>query len=148
RGRLIPSVRSGIPDPEGTGFLAWRGGSAEEAELFIEQVRAHVEAIGSDGCEYPAPLEAWYRFLVDPSPPLEIVVDSHGHSQAREEDGEILIDRELLRQREAFLSPEGELHIVAISDQDDCSLMDGGAHYEQASLGHILLDDSLEIPRP
>jgi hypothetical protein len=148
QGRLIPSVRSGVPDPEGTGFLAWRGGSAEEAEAFIELVRTHVEAVGSDGCEYPAPLEAWYRFFVDPNPPQEIVVDADGHSLTREEGGEIEVDRELLRQREAFLRPESELHIVAISDQDDCSLMDGGPLYEHARLGHMLLDDSLKIPRP
>src|SRR5690606_3718379 len=90
RGRLIPSVRSDAPDPDSTGFLSWRGGSVEDAERFLDQLRSQVEAVGSDGCEYPAPLEAWYRFLVDPTPALEIMLDENGHSLAREEDGHVL----------------------------------------------------------
>src|SRR5690606_14511209 len=74
RAYFIPKVRSGVPDPDGTGFLTWRGRTLEELEEFTSNLAAHIEAVGTSGCAAPAPLEAWYRALADPSPPDEIVL--------------------------------------------------------------------------
>ena len=35
---------------------------------------ALVSGVVSDGCDCGAPLEAWYRFLIDPEPPERLVV--------------------------------------------------------------------------
>lgn len=149
RAYFIPKVRSGVPDPDGTGFLTWRGKTLDELEEFTSNLAAHIEAVGTNGCAAPAPLEAWYRALVDPSPPEEIVLGPDGAAQARRSnDGEILLDEEVLIQRQDFLRPTSLVSIVVVSDQDDCSLMDGGVAYENAGFGHRILDTSIPMTRP
>src|SRR5690606_5546675 len=71
RAWILPTVRADAPDPDGTGFLQFRYGKDFDREETLETLRAQVEAIGFSGCEYPAPLEAAYRFLIEPSPPEE-----------------------------------------------------------------------------
>jgi hypothetical protein len=81
------------------------------------------------------PLEAWYRFLVDPLPYASLSrVQCPGSSStglncvARStcDDGGILLDEPLLAQRGAFLRPDSRLGIVMLTDENDCSLMIGG----------------------
>jgi flagellum-specific ATP synthase len=55
--------------------LAWNGGDAAAVTALVADFEAHVAGAGEVGCGFEAPLEAWYRFLVDPQPPQEIVVD-------------------------------------------------------------------------
>lgn len=149
RALFIPKVRSDAPDPEGTGFLQWKGGSRDDLEAFISNLQSHVIAVGTSGCEAPAPLEAWYRALVDPNPPSEIVLDSNGLTLPRRSStGDPLLDEEVLTQREEFLRPTSLLSIVVVSDQDDCSLMDGGSTYPNAGLGHRILDTETPMTRP
>jgi hypothetical protein len=75
---LIPKVRSleATADPDLTGFLSWNGGDEVERNKLEEAFTEHLQAVGDSGCGFEAPLEAWYRFLVDPQPPLEMVVDN------------------------------------------------------------------------
>ncbi len=141
RGHLIPTVRSSAPDPNGTGFLWYREDRDEDVAEFLTALQEQLEAVGSTGCEFEAPLEAWYRFLVDPAPPLRIVVNEAGQSDAeRDANGSIFIDHELLAQRERFLRPQSLLAVLVVSDENDCSIMDGGVRYRGAGLGHRLLD--------
>jgi len=117
--------------PEGAGFLAWNGGTESELWAFESDLEEHLVAAGENGCGFEAPLEAWYRFLVDPEPPTEIILDD---SQRSVSTG---VDETLLAQREAFLRPGGLVGIVIVSDEDDCSAMDGGSYYNNAGFGYL-----------
>jgi hypothetical protein len=132
RGHLLPTVRhSNLDTYQGKGFLAWddrldalrdRAGTRDVAAL-RKSVEAIVESAGSEGCGYEEPLEAWYRFLVDPEPALRVV--QHRGSSTKEG-----VDRELLDQRAAFLRPDSMVAIVMIADENDCSVRDAGPAYK------------------
>ena len=138
RGRLI--VRQGptfdIPATtwNDAGFLSWDPyGSAHNAAdvrgepdgtALVSTFQNLVTGAGESGCQFQAPLEAWYRFLIDPDPPLDIVFDpAQGESVA------VGLDDVLLEQRAQFLRPDSLLAIVMLSDENDCSLSDHGAAY-------------------
>ncbi len=141
RALLLPKVRAGLADPEGTGFLSWNGGGPDQVNSLVAQFESHVERAGEVGCGFEAPLEAFYRFLVDPSPPLALALDSRGQSHiALGPDGAPLIDQEVLAQREQFLRPDGLVAIVLLTDENDCSAMDGGVTYEYAGIGHVVTE--------
>ena len=58
------------------GFLAWDGGTSDVSSSAIDALASQViAAVGDSGCEYPASLEAVYRFLSDPEPFSRIVFD-------------------------------------------------------------------------
>jgi hypothetical protein len=80
-----------------------------------------VTQAGETGCSYPATLESWYRFLIDPHPAARIELNAA--SGQAELVGE---DTELLQQRKAFLRPDSMVVIIMVSDRNDCSIVDGG----------------------
>ncbi len=146
KGRLIPTVRpdASLASEGNLGFLAWQGGTEADAEALIGNFRLHVEATGELGCGFEAPLEAWYRFLVDPLPPSNIVVNEANQADiARNDAGEPVVDTQVLAQRAAFLRPEGLVAIVVLTDENDCSIMDGGAYYANSEFGYLLASRSL-----
>ncbi len=124
--RLLPSVRAGVPSWNGSGYLLWDPQAKQsppghtDIEALIGDFSDTISAVNEVGCGYESTLEAWYRFLVDPEPPLEIVREG-SQTVARG------IDEELLRQRAEFLRPDSLLVIVMLSDEDDCSIGDTGA---------------------
>ncbi|HEU5074688.1 MAG TPA: hypothetical protein VFU02_10950, partial [Polyangiaceae bacterium] len=137
-GRLMPSVREGLSSYKNRGFLAWDGLELDtDAEHDLEALKSsvfeHVRSAGEIGCGYEATLEAMYRFLIDPSPPQEIVVIDQIAQPAKDEAGNVLIDTELLEQRADFLRPDSALAIVLLSDEDDCSIQGSGIGYLTAS---------------
>jgi hypothetical protein len=67
------------------------------------------------------PLEAWYRFLIDPEPPEVVHIDSTGTSSVVGPPSQTL-----LAQRAAFLRPDSVLAVVMLSDENDCSIIDYG----------------------
>lgn len=90
-----------------------------------------VVGVGDDGCGIEAQLESAYRFLVQPDPPLATAIEGAG-PVARE------VDRELLRQRAAFLRPDSLVAVVMLTDEDDASLDPwsfggGGWHFLETS---------------
>jgi hypothetical protein len=105
-------VGTGVPS-EG-GVLAWSPSTGESIEAFAARVNAVVLGIGEPGCGYEAPLEAMYRFLVDPAP-----------FATRELVGGVPVlsgvDDALLAERAAFLRPDSALAVVLLSDENDCS---------------------------
>lgn len=144
---LIPSVRPGTTDPLSTGFLAWNGGDQAAVDALVANFSEHVAAAGEVGCGFEAPLEAWYRFLIDPQPPLEIVLDGNSRStMATDGEGNPLVDGTVLAQREAFLRPEGLVAIVVLSDENDCSAMDGGNYYSNAEFGYLVAEAAFDMP--
>lgn len=139
RGRLIPSVRTGAADPEGTGFLSWRG-DPQDPQALVDNFTAQVGAAGERGCGFEATLEAWYRFLIDPQPPSDIVLEGFDSGMAKDANGQVMVDGTVLQQREAFLRPNSLVAIVVLSDENDCSVMDGGEYYGNSKYGWLVAD--------
>lgn len=126
RAELLPNVRTGLPEGEAAGFLRWNGGSADDQDALIDAFSAHVVGVGDRGCGYEAVLESWYRFLIDPEPPVDMELD----------DAEMAVPTEvntaLLTQRAAFLRPDSLVAIIMLTDEDDCSVIDGGTNWVMA----------------
>jgi hypothetical protein len=121
--RLLPSVRTGLVSYNNSGFLAWDplqklvpAGEKDPTKLG-QEFGGMVQKAGEDGCGYEASLESWYRFLIDPEPPLTVTSDT-GRSVASG------VDAELLAQRKAFLRPDSLVSIVMLTDENDCSIID------------------------
>ena len=78
---VIGTVRTGLASWNNSGFLKWDpAGSAtppgsSDAATFTAELQAMIAAAGERGCGFEAPLEAMYRFLVDPEPWLSIAND-------------------------------------------------------------------------
>lgn len=141
RAHLIPKVRPGVDDPTGSGFVSY-GGDPNTLEALKDQVKGHIEAVGDQGCGYESPLEAAYRFLVDPAPFESLVMNDRSQSTP------LGIDDELLSQRAAFLRPESAVVVVLLTSEDDCSIMGGDTHYENASFGWLTSTPSLAMREP
>ena len=113
------------------GFLWW-GPSLQvippadsDAVTFIASVISVVQGTGEVGCGLPSQLESWYRFLVDPDPYLTI---EPVNGQAVAEG----TDTALLEQRKQFLRPDSLLAVVMLTDDNDCSIRDGGQYFYAA----------------
>ena len=83
RAELLPAQRSNLPSYNNAGYLAYdAAGLVGVANLnsVITDLQTMVGAVGEHGCGYEAPLEAMYRFLVDPEPPVSVtLVDQPKH---------------------------------------------------------------------
>lgn len=109
---------------DAAGFLAWGNatkppmteGDLTAAEgIFKDMVSATKEL----GCGLEAQLESWFRFLVDPVPPIFPITKPDGSNAQR-----LGSDDALLQQRAAFLRPDSLVAIVMLTDENDCSLRD------------------------
>jgi hypothetical protein len=123
RGRRLASYQN-------LGFLAWDPDQALEppGENDITRLESNFQdmigAVGEIGCGFEAPLEAFYRFLIDPKPPSSVELRScGGGSNCTTRVG---VDNELLAQRARFLRPDSLLAVVVLSDENDCSIADAG----------------------
>lgn len=129
RAHLIGTVRTGLSSHQNLGFLWWDpngvgGGQANQAQL-VDDFRAHVKATGENGCGYESQLESWYRFLIEPQPYENIVlVDQQATPQG--------VDSALLQQRKDFLRPDSAVVIMMLTDENDCSVVDGGYNWISA----------------
>jgi hypothetical protein len=150
-GKLLPTVRDGLPSYQDQGFLAWDllevdGEAEHDLEALKSAMYEQIQFVGEMGCGYEAPLEAMYRFLIDPSPPKEIVVTDGASYPEKDAAGNVLVDTDVLEQRAHFLRPDSALAIVVFSDEDDCSVQDSGLGWATAaaSLGE---NSSFTMPR-
>jgi hypothetical protein len=151
RAWLVGLVRSTTPagDPvtsyNGFGFLAWdptgklSPPGESSAPTLIQNFQNQVEAAGELGCGFEATLEAWYRFLIDPEPPLEVVLNG----QTAVAQG---IDQDVLSQRAAFLRPDSLVAVIMLSDENDCSVVDGGIGWLTTHPGET--GSTFHMPRP
>src|SRR5688572_24442902 len=135
RAELLPLVRNGLPSWNGSGFLAWDPGQdknvpAGEANLgmLVDDFRTQLRASGEIGCGYESSLEAWYRFLVDPEPPVSISV-------VNDRSAKVGVNAALLKQRDDFLRPDSLLAIVMLTDENDCSINDDEQGFLVTSAG-------------
>ena len=136
RGHLVTRGLGGasVPTYQNKGFLYFNpsvNGALSSASQVATAFTDLVKGVGQHGCGYEASLEAVYRFLVDPEPYNSIAVDTivDGHGVARLEG----TDDTLLRQRADFLRPDSLVSVVYLTDENDCSIADGGQGF------HVLL---------
>jgi hypothetical protein len=118
------------------GFLAWDPAQTKTPPGEIDptalqnHLRDMVQGVGESGCEFEASLEGWYRFLIQPDPPLRILrqdcVPGSGDPGCSTQDG---LDTDLLRQRADFLRPDSLVAVIMLTDEDDCSGIDGGTSF-------------------
>jgi hypothetical protein len=134
--QLLPSKRSGLTSYMNSGFLAYdstgKAGETDAAQVGGE-LSTMITAAGENGCGFEAPLEAMYRFLIDPEPPIAIV-NSQNTSMSTG------VNSTLLAQRSAFLRPDSAVAIVILTDENDCSISDLG-------LGWFVAQASARMPR-
>jgi len=140
--QLLPSKRTGIGTPGNSGFLSFyaSGDASDDPASLAANLSAMVLAAGEDGCGYEAPLEAMYRFLVDPEPPLSV-------QNVSQQSVVMGINDTLLAQREAFLRPDSSLAIVIFSDENDCSIIDKSIGWYVASARGPGSSTSSHMPR-
>jgi hypothetical protein len=133
RGRLVPPrSRAGT---ERT-FLSWDPGQVgsppgeKDADRLRTDLRGLID-LGEGGCQYEMPLEAAYRFLVDPEPYSEVrlatCATASGAEDCAVQEG---TDDVLLGQRSSFLRYDSLVAIVFLTDENDCSLVAGGKSFK------------------
>jgi hypothetical protein len=123
----------------GEGFLAWDptgkkntpAGEGDPTNL-VKNFRDIVLGTDQIGCGYESQLEGWYRFLVDPTPPKTVTapagLDSATTLEALYGAGPAVvdgIDDVLLQQRADFLRPDSLVSVIMLTDENDCSIIDG-----------------------
>jgi len=114
--------RAGLATP----FLSW---SAADASNYASGITAKqgefgtfVRAATELGCGNEMSLEAWYRFLIDPKPPTDVVTVGSGPNSRGP------VDNEILKQRAAFMRPDSLLAVFMLTDENDCSMRDSGSY--------------------
>ncbi|MBI5532329.1 MAG: hypothetical protein HY898_06425 [Deltaproteobacteria bacterium] len=122
----------------GKGFLSWdpqaKHNPPGDSNLndLIGKFAKIVVGTGQDGCGFEASLESWYRFLVDPAPYSKMVkydCDSNAPAADGQCRGPEGIDQTVLAQRADFVRPDSLLAVVMLTDENDCSIIDGWQNY-------------------
>ncbi len=126
-GHLLPKVRAGLSSYQNLGFLDFDGTHGAEVKTDFTN---YVTAAGEQGCGFESSLEAWYRFLADPAPPLDVKVTNNYSTPTG-------VDQEILYERAHFLRPDSLLFIVMLTDEDDCSISDTGLGWLVARQDHM-----------
>lgn len=118
-----------VSTDRGLGFLKWdpSGWGNPSGESDLDRLQTDfanlVRGAGQDGCGFEASLEAWYRFLVDPTPYERMVpVPCQPGDTEKGCRGPEGVDEVVLQQREDFLRADSAVVIVMLSDENDCSL--------------------------
>jgi hypothetical protein len=129
QGRLVSRGIGGtnVPTYNNKGFLYYNPsvtGGLRDAPAVATPFTEMVRGVGQHGCGYEASLEAIYRFLIDPEPYLTIKIDTTigGFGQAQLNG----TDTQLLAQRAEFLRADSLVSIMIVTDENDCSVVDGG----------------------
>jgi hypothetical protein len=113
-------VEGTVPQAAG-GFLTWTG-SGSAADI-VTPFQSMVTGVGQHGCGYEAQLESIYRFLNDPNPYATITIQ--GKSDVN--PGSAVptnTDTTLLTQRRDFLRADSLVAVIAVTDENDCSIND------------------------
>jgi len=117
-----------VPTYNGDGYLVWDPAQQQtppgdaDLDALTAKLMGIIDGVGEDGCGFEAPLEAVYRFLVDPDPYNDIAI-------ADDAAVPVGTDLALLSQRQAFLRPDSAVLVILLSDENDCSTRDGGQYY-------------------
>jgi hypothetical protein len=130
KGYLIPFVREDLlaASYNNSGFLSWDPDQKQvppgiaDIGTLIAGFQAQVDAVGEDGCGYEAPLEAAYRFLIDPDPYQSIERVPCGTEDPPQCAAPVGTDQDLLNQRASFLRPDSVVVVMYLTDENDCSI--------------------------
>jgi len=150
RAHLITRSATGgpaVPTYQDLGFLAWdpQGTKTPPGEANASNMASTLAALvlgaGEVGCGYEAPLEAWYRFLVDPDPYDTVTFQEN---QAVVEG----TDQVVLDQRAAFLRPDSVLMVAMVTDGNDCSTRDGGQFFFANQIFQPGTNMPYHLPKP
>ncbi len=82
----------------------------------VNRFQSLVSGVGETGCGFESQLEAWYRFLVQPDPYLQIQVPDGSKAVLSG------IDATLIKQRHDFLRPDSLLGIIMVTDENDSNV--------------------------
>ena len=122
-----------LPTFRNLGFLNWNpkvpGAYADATKLTLD-FRTMVTGVGQHGCGYEAQLESVYRFLVDPAPYKTITLSPENIAVPHD------VDDVVLKERADFLRPDSLVAVVAVTDENDYSFVDGGIGW--AAAAHIV----------
>jgi hypothetical protein len=113
RAHLVTAKAGGgnVPDAA-QGFLTFGPGGITDVAQLQNDISDLVGGVGANGCGLEAQLESWYRFLVEPDPYEDVVLNG----SVAEFVG---TDVTVLQQRAAFLRPDSLLSLVVLTDEDD-----------------------------
>jgi hypothetical protein len=126
----------GLPriDPAGTmpDFFSWTKDDAAAYGTAITgkttEFRNMVTAAAEIGCGLEMSLESWYRFLVDPAPPVEIIQTTPNGYVGRDQGADGRGDVSILNMRREFLRSDSLVAVVMLTDENDCSLKDSRSY--------------------
>jgi hypothetical protein len=132
RGELV--TRGNATTYQNRGYLVWDPDQRatppgeNSPDRLATSVSGLVLGVGEIGCGFESTLESWYRFLIDPDPPESVVLrNNEAVLQGK--------NQKLLSQRSQFLRPDSAVLIVILSDENDCSMVDGGIAWTVAQGG-------------
>ena len=130
--RTDPCAPGTVPTWSGQGFLAWDpkmalnpvgetkiGDTMTAGSGIVYDLAQLVIGDGQSGCGFESQNEAWYRFLVDPSPYSTITLNGQNAVSSG-------MDSALLTQRGQFLRDNSLLAIVNVTDETDTSIKEFG----------------------
>jgi hypothetical protein len=130
-------TQTAIANVDAAGFLAWSSASQAATSTDLNSaesvLRDMVAAAADRGCALESQLESWFRFLVDPVPPLMPITKDGAQLTHR-----LGSDDTLLMQRAAFLRPNSTLAIVMLTDENDCSLRDSDVGWVATDTKHSI----------
>ncbi|MFO0592972.1 MAG: hypothetical protein U0441_35855 [Polyangiaceae bacterium] len=130
RGHLISRDNAGgtVGTYANEGFLAWDPSQSmtppgeTDADSVIAKLNTMVHGVGLGGCGFESPLESMYRFLVDPLPYQSIpILGGKATPQGT--------DEVVLQQRKDFLRPDSAVVVILVTDENDCSIREGGQFF-------------------
>ncbi len=130
KGRLLARDINNFPVAtyEEKGFLAWDPSQSlsppgdDDLAKMLGRLDQMVRGVGLGGCGFESQLETMYRFLVDPEPYAEIpIIDGSAQPQG--------LDEVVLQQRKDFLRADSAVVIVLVTDENDCSVREGGQYF-------------------
>jgi hypothetical protein len=145
--RADPSGSTQLPTWDDKGFLAWDPNQALappgscSPQALASDLDKMIDGVGEVGCGFEAPLESWYRFLVEPDPYDSIDVQN-GLA--------VLVgtDQILVAQRAAFVRPDSVLVVVMLTEENDCSTRDGGQFYLSNQIFAPSTAEPFHLPKP
>ncbi len=111
----------------GSSFVSWMSADAANfgAAILNKQTEFanHVRAATELGCGNEMTLEGWYRFLIDPKPPQDIISENQAANRRSPN-----VDEAILKQRAEFLRPDSLVAVFMLADENDCSMKDTGSY--------------------
>jgi hypothetical protein len=100
------NANTGKPTPAG------RAAALGDVNQFKTDFTNLVVGVGDHGCDFPAQLESWYRFLVQPDPYDHIEVNGGRASF-------VGIDATILQERHDFLRPDSLVAVIVVTGENE-----------------------------